>query len=741
MYLSITFTLFLASFLSLADVSDKEMQNFLEAIKENRDEELLIASEQFKKCSEQFEKFKTDTVTKVRVNGKQQKYKDLLIDCVNKEILGDPEAKETDKKLLEIAKNLGLNSFNKKAATSSKSVREYLQKRIRKSIYGQEDRDNVIQKLKTKQYTDHSVFYQLYAEQVGKNTLLEVSKYCLENFGTRNRKTLFTRVDFVHNGDVVKDEKGNSAKALSFASVIEEKQLSSDQNKDEIEFEDLYQLAKDLVDSPQDFFKQKVSKVTQNDREFWRSHERIVEYEVCTRKNEKECKKSFTIQDGNKEIVKPFRSVHELSLLKEAEFALSSKDLDNKIIKDRYSFCAGQVVKKMCELYKCQNVYNEGTPKHVKDRCKEIFNIVVDRSLKTFTHVDDKKRITDFTTLSEGKFEKGAIACNLSKRLEEYRIVLTGVKEIQGNMQANKLDNGEDIRITRLGEGAIQAGFKGEFDRNKIDDLTSISSTELVENVESLKESKELAKTLQENCMNELGDGRFELKAEAKSDDQCSLLLAKLDAAKFGTIELDTKAKTTAKLKELEDLTDVEEIKTFLKSNGLGNYAKRLDEMADDPEKIAEVKSLVSQDFQAKRMALLDRLKEKYRQESGLQVSEEKADEIADVNLRIENEIANQSVADIATHKKRVENLFQYSNIVSSFLEVQDKDGKTLGQNTTGRLKEISDSTKSDEGEGIAKYFVQSNRDSESSSGNISYLEAINEFIDFRAPDEVNSSD
>lgn len=724
-----------------SQVSDTEMKTFLEAIKEKKDEELLIASDQFKECQTQFENFRKDTViTSKDDQGNDKTNKELFADCINKKIIGDPNAEGADEKLLEIANNLGLNAFNKQAAESSKSIREYLQKRIRKAIYGDDGNKDAVKKLKSQKYTDHSVYYQLYAEQIGKNTLLEVSKYCLENFGTKDKKQIFI-IDEVT--DPNSGEKGN---VIKFGQVIEEvaplPQGVAERNK--AKFEERLKLREGLTNpaTVAQFFKDNFTTQISAGGIFSKNGEQVQEYEVCTHKNEDECKTAFTTKDkaGNS-ITRPFRSVHELSLLKEAEFALSAKDPDNKIIKDRYGFCAGQVIKNMCEIYKCNNSYNLATSDKIKKRCEDNYGIKVDGKNKTFQQQDPTndtneqvENIADFTQSND---QKGAIACNLVQRLDEYRIVLQGVKELQDDMTNNKLSDGTAIRTTTIAGGAITGGFGDTFNQNRIDDLTSISSTELTENVESLKDSESVAEELKANCMDEdKASGLLTLKPEAEGDEKCAILMAKLDKAKFGTIELDTQAKTAAKLKELENIKDQEGLEEFLKKNGLGKFIGRLSELAEDPDKIEEIKNLVAQDFQGKRMALMDRLKEKYRREQGIEVGENLDQDKQDKNLEFKNEIANQTIADVATHKKRVETLFQYSNIVSSFLSVEDKEGNSLGQNTTGRVKEL-EGLKSEDGAGIAQYFSQGGEsDSGGNQGNISYLEAINEFVDFKEKKE-----
>lgn len=724
---TLLFSFFILSLPSFAKVDEKEMQSFLEAIKEKKDEELLIASEQFKDCESQFTEFREDSSKKSEFEK-----------CLNSKIIGDKTAVDADAKLLEIAKNLGLSSFNKKASETSDSILEYLQKRIRKTIYGEEDKKAALSKLKNLNYVDHDVYYQLYSEQIGKNTLLQVSRYCLENFGHKD-PTHFIGVSDIYDqtGKAMEDGKGNSFKTLAIGSVVEKKSdIAKDKSEDDMTFSDLYQLPDLLKQNPKEYFDHNLS-TKMSYADFWKDHDNIKEFEVCTLSTPGECKKKYKDQ---------YRSVHVLSLMKDAEFILSSKDSDNKLIKDRYNFCAGQVIKNMCELYKCNNVYDAGTPDKEKSRCENLFGISKDdvkkKEHKTFFDNDETKRIDSFQTLSKSdgkerseKEQKGAIACNLVKRLEEYRIILNGVKEVKDEFNSLTLSDGTTLKRTKFQGGATNFGFKGNFDVNKVNKALTISSAELSSGVKSLTEASDKAKKLREKCMEEEDGGRLVLRAEAHQDEECGLLLAKLDESKFGTIELDTEAKTTAKLQEIEKLESKEDLEKFLKDNEMGHYVDRLKEL-DDPKKLEEIKNLISQDFKAKRLALVDRLKEKFDKERKLKVGGDSSDQkLEDEKVEIENDIANQTIADIETHKQRVETLFQYANIASSFLELKERgengEAKIVGSNTSGRLKELGD-LKNQDDSSIQKYFTSLDESSESGEGKIDYSNVINEFINFK---------
>lgn len=684
------------------EVSEREMKTFLEAIKEKKDVELIIASEQFKECSTQFSDFRLESSDPQ----KKQKFKE----CLETKILSSDDPEGSDAKLLEIAKSLGLSSFNVEAAESSKSIMEYLQKRIKTAIYGKEDSKEKLQKLKEQNYTDHDVYYQLYSEQIGKNTLLEVAKYCLENFGTNDKQ------EFIFFENAINAEGKNVRSSGLICNPIQKKTvLKSPPKIDEMPFEDVFELKPDINDP---------NNCTVKNKTFdWKNKQDIHEYEVCTLKNKLECDKRFN--DSK------YRDLHTIRLLKEAEFELSSNDPEKKIIKHRYGFCAGEVIKNMCEIYRCNNVYTTGTPEEERKRCKKEFNIDVTQKHQSFKAPDKNDQFKEGDLFKERENEsgkqKGAIACNLITRLEEYRTVLKAIEGI------NKDENAGDK--VSLDGPASEYGFKGEFDPRKIDKLTSISSTELTDKVSSLKDSEKNAEKIKEECMEEVSGingnpSSLVLKKDAKDDSNCTMLMAKLDDVKLETITLDTETKTIAKLKELESINSPDEIKKFLKENNLSQFEGRLSDIADDEAKMTEIKNLISQNFNSKRLALIDRLKEKFKKESQIKTFQGDNSSQAQTNIDIENEIANQTIADISTHKKRIENLFEYSNIVSSYLEVKDSEENIVGQNATGRVQEVADAK---EGSSLKQYFSGAEDENISSDegGSIGYLSAIEQFITF----------
>ncbi|MFT6632515.1 MAG: hypothetical protein ACJAS4_002479 [Bacteriovoracaceae bacterium] len=689
------------------EVSEKELNTFLEAIKEKKDEELLISSPDFEKCQTDLENFRKQT------DGGEggENYKKKLGECVKETILGEDGVEGSNEKLLKIADNLGLESYNKGASSSSTSIRDYLSKRIYKAIHGVDRDKKDLTQFKDRKIVNHDIYYQLYAEQVGKNTLLEVSKYCLENFGLKDKKQDFLYLVPIGSPEKT-DPKPNFAYSINsyiknsddFENLLQDaKKLNPKSDKKWVEYSKRFQIDDNEINNT-------ISKVSGGElpdkpiKDLWLKQGSLVEeYQACTGKTENDCDYLFP-----KDKATPYRSIYTNSLLKDIEFKLSAKDSEKELIKARYGFCASSVIQNMCEIYKCNNVYDTFDDKIVKN-CKDTFSIIVKNEKKLFSTDDPNSKVKEIELKS--KNIKGAVACNLMRRLKEYRVVLKTIKEI-------KKDNQKFISKTGINNEGNEV-FNGS--KGTIDKLTSISSTELVENVDSLKNAEENAAKLREECLvNENGgnelDG-FKFKPDAMEKEVCAPLVAKMDSAKFEVITLDTEAKTALRLKQIEDLSDEEQLKKYLEENNLEEYIGQMGKLSID-----EIKNLISADFKAQRMALVDSLKERFKKEKEIQIGSQK-DDAENIMKGLQNDVANQTIADIEQHKKRVETLFEYSNIVSSYLEVNDEDGNKIGSNEAGRNIEF------EKNENVKNDYFSNDESSGGSGGSLDYLQALGQIV------------
>lgn len=159
-------------------LSDKELERkFVTLIKEKEIEDLIKETKDFKKCRDMNQYAESDTAD-VR-EGKIKKAQE----CFQQEI-----ANKNTKAIQELSDNLGLESYQLVKSKNIKDITSYLGARMRKALTGVDDEDQKAKvklaniKFQDKQLVNQDEFFKLYSYQLTKNALLEVSRYCFENF-------------------------------------------------------------------------------------------------------------------------------------------------------------------------------------------------------------------------------------------------------------------------------------------------------------------------------------------------------------------------------------------------------------------------------------------------------------------------------------------------------------------------------------------------------------------------------
>lgn len=623
-------------------VSEEEVETYFEAYQEQATEEQLLASELFQKCKEAGDKQAT-------------------FDCMNGVFTN-----ASDENLTKISEQFGYKSLDKNAATSSKDILEYLQERLREGIFGKET--DAKKKIEDRTFVNHDAFYQMYKEQIGKNTLLTISNYCLSNWYVKDKyKFLYVK------------NKSTTDKAEYEFKLIDIFKTKPSANFYNNEGDSLFTIQDAISDESHDMAKVLSFAETYPQANRYTD---MKEAEVCSLQTKAECDKRFT--EGTPPKVKDYKSLALIEKLKDVEFLLSHENLfKTDLIKDRYTFCA-QNIKNMCEIFKCNNIYDTSTPKKTLDSCTALGAPV--------TTVADASTSIDLTA----KNDNGAIACNLMGRLEEYRTMINTTQTIQDDNQSFKVKKGffTDRKI---------------FNPDNIDSLTSVNSNDIGAEITGL----EGFDGLEQNCTERDQDtGSLRFKEDAYDNEACKPLIAKTNKDKLDTMEIDTAGKTEAELRslKLEDLKiGSQEYDDFKNKHNLTD-----EEMTD----LDIIEPLLRQDFLTKKKALVAALNKKYILEKKL-----KADS-SDQNdaVEVKKDIANKNLADIQQHRKRVQTLFEYSNIVSSYLEIDDADGENKRQNTTPRTVEVADAKEGD----LKEYFKNNEEEGgASASGSVDYINAI----------------
>lgn len=159
-------------------LSDKELEKkFVSIVKENEIEALIKKTKDFDDCRGPNAFVATDSPTTRSEKAKKAQ------ECFQNKFAG-----KSSKEIQKLSDNLGLESYQLVKSKNVKDITSYLGKRMYTALTGvsEEDQKNKIKlanlKFKDKQLVDQKEFFKLYSYQLTKNALLEVSRFCFQNF-------------------------------------------------------------------------------------------------------------------------------------------------------------------------------------------------------------------------------------------------------------------------------------------------------------------------------------------------------------------------------------------------------------------------------------------------------------------------------------------------------------------------------------------------------------------------------
>lgn len=617
------------------------------ALKEEGIEEQILDSSLFETCKQQLE------------NAGDQIEPEKIRTCVS-DILDNTPAKDIE----ELSNSLNIDSVNRKATKNAESMRAYLQKRIFNAIHGKDAYEK--KSLKELKFVDQAKYLDLFESQITKNMIVDVSRYCLENIGVAEKSDSL----------LVVEEAGRPANQETGEEEVQSKIHG---------YSDPYNGA-DVVDlvGPNPALADK----------FWN---RFQEYKYCPNLKSDEKDPCHTSKARDQDLIKK---------LKEAELNLG--EAKPKRLEQKYLFCSMQLVRNMCEIYRCNNVYEPAKQgrqdamslldktKTAKDVCDENYGIPL------------KNRVGISLDNAADK-NNGQIACNLLSRMESYKNTFTIIEEVKRQNKDLQDFSGLDVEVAFAG---VYDGTEKGDNQKSIDQITSISSAELANKVESVRDSKELGEELEKKCFQ--GEVFMADVAECEGLDGGAL-----DANYFTKVQLDTEAETAQYLKRLEKYNDADdkELEEFLIEHGMHDYVGEIGTISSK-----QLVQLVKDKYKAERKALINNMKDRFYSMTKKNENanpEDSANSIKDV--------AKDQIAEIESNKERLETLFNYSNIVSSYLRVEDKDGN---QFSNTRARDIEREGIEQHGEDLeqleSQYFSEGEGSRETAAADGSVINAEN---------------
>lgn len=609
-------TIFTLNFAQAADekpsidrkVFDKEIDLVVSTIKEQKvEKQLLESNELLKACKDK------------KANDPEA---EDVADCVKTQIANMDEAT-----IEKLSKDLDLESFDKKASQNVTSIKDYLSQRIETALRGTpEGKEAKEITLKDMKFVDHAVYSKIYRSQIGKNILLEVTNYCISNFGVKEqpgRVTSSCMVDAECGLGIVNVSIDGNEKPINLSKETIKVKIEDDGN--------ITRTFPTFTADPNDW-------------------EQFSEFESCD--NMKDSISAKKCDD------KTSKSTQLIEELKKAEFALGADFLRAKI-----NFCSMDVVKNMCEVYRCKNVYTSKSD--ILDESGQGKNsMACIKLLKNFKGFP-ATRSTIYTANDPSKKidVSGIKACGLVERLKEYRRVITALDELDKFNKDNKNKAvGMTLSDSKAFKGTYREGEGGK-DEKSVEEITTISSNEFSE-VKFKDDSEELKK----KC--------FEGGQLANTKECQELALNAIDEKTSNNITAEMEAETEVYLKRVADLkNDQESINEYLKKHGLEKYIDT--GLTND-----DLVNLISDQYKSERASLKNAMMEKYR---ALTAPAEGSNGPTIEGIKLQE--AEKNVANMEQQKDKIKTLVQYNNIVTSYLS---GTLKAEGSTEPGTVQELT---------------------------------------------------
>ena len=259
------------------------------------------------------------------------------------------------------------------------------------------------------------------------------------------------------------------------------------------------------------------------------------------------------------------------------------------------------------------------------------------------------------------KMARGANACLTMSRLQSVRsamakskLLLDSLRNMSAEDQktAISLSLKEPIKLYKRGRD------KGE---ETMDEISSMASTDLLAEQDSsyIKKMDECAQDgSKSGCDDSLGKEEDYQKALHK-------------------VEMESNLKREIELARIEELRkDKQKLKDYLKENGYFELFEKFDKGTEPTQQ--EIELAIQNNFNAKKVATIEALKSKV---GSRQVSDTASD--ADKKTASEG-IAKESKEERA----RLAQVVLFNNIITSHLELRDKDNNVIGRNVNSWLKE-----------------------------------------------------
>jgi hypothetical protein len=282
-------------------------------------------------------------------------------------------------------------------------------------------------------------------------------------------------------------------------------------------------------------------------------------------------------------------------------------------------------------------------------------------------------------------------ACQVTDAMKGMRLNLMQLSEIDKRFNEIKSSNKRSRVMIEKEDAGQRERYVGESkgDSKSIDDLTTVTSNELINESGYGKAVEKESEKMQTDCIETLEDE--ECKKYLHSDE---------DVAKLEDAATEYNLRRQVALNKMEEIEDQDELVTFLKEEGRGEaeIQKMLDEQGYE-----KLKAAITAQFKAEKKAVISALNKKISDRS---IEDKKPaaggppPPVEDTKVKKLTEIKKE----MDEKPKGYQELVHFNNIISGFLEIESTaNGKSEKMaNTHSLFRELNDNVYQSNGRDVA---------------------------------------
>ena len=277
------------------------------------------------------------------------------------------------------------------------------------------------------------------------------------------------------------------------------------------------------------------------------------------------------------------------------------------------------------------------------------------------TPIDLKDESSSYKSLIDNSSKRACAVNDYIKKSRSKLLYLAEVKNIYEKVQKksrNITDSNPEF-------------YSGRGDQKSIDEITTLSSNELINTSGFKSENEQMVKEFKNNCDPD------KTHKDQRSDAECAKYISKNKEEHEKALD-EYRIRSLATQKKIEKIKDKKEVVEYLKQEGYGE--EKIKKLTND-QNIESIKKQIRDHYTQERKQIIQTLTDKIKNRSVKKA--ERASDASGID-EIYNELKQRS--------EHYEQLVHFNNIVSGYLTISNSESDKITRNTKSIEIEISDS-------------------------------------------------